>query len=65
MFECGMKESTEHQMEIIDFSYHTVQLAVEFMYGRKLQTLTIDEKMHVLRFFDKYDIQKFKVSILK
>ena len=65
MFDSTMKESVENQMEIIGFEFETVQLAVELLYGRKLPALTMDEKMHLLQFFDKYDIQKFEVGDFK
>ena len=66
MFESGMKESVENQVEIIDFSFETVKRALEILYGRKIPpSSTMDEKMNLLQFFDKYDVQKFKVSVLK
>ena len=57
-----MRESLEMQMKIIDADYETVQTALELMYDRKPSTLTLDEKMKVLKFFDKYDVRILKVS---
>ena len=56
-----MKESTENQMEIIDFQFETVKLALELLYDRQIPTLTMNEKMNILQFFDKYAVMDLKV----
>ena len=62
MFKSGLKESITNQMEIIDFSFETVELALKIIYNQKIQNLTLRQKMGILKFFDKYVITDFKVS---
>ena len=62
MFKSGMQETIENKMEIIDFSIETVELAFQIIYNRKIPTLTLNEKLDVLKFLDKYAILDLKVS---
>uniref|UniRef100_A0A914Q1C3 BTB domain-containing protein n=1 Tax=Panagrolaimus davidi TaxID=227884 RepID=A0A914Q1C3_9BILA len=63
MFESGMKESEENKVTIKDFSYRIVETAIKYCYHSNLvNDPTIENKMKVLQFFDKYNIQLFKVS---
>uniref|UniRef100_A0A914QVX8 BTB domain-containing protein n=1 Tax=Panagrolaimus davidi TaxID=227884 RepID=A0A914QVX8_9BILA len=61
MFESGMKESEENKVTIKDFTYEIVETAIKYCYHSSLVTdPTIENKMKVLQFFDKYNIQPFK-----
>uniref|UniRef100_A0AC34FU71 BTB domain-containing protein n=1 Tax=Panagrolaimus sp. ES5 TaxID=591445 RepID=A0AC34FU71_9BILA len=61
MFESGMKEAKEKKVEIKDFSFEIIEYAVKLCYHHSLVlTTTLEEKMQLLQFFDKYDIQPLK-----
>uniref|UniRef100_A0A914QMN9 BTB domain-containing protein n=1 Tax=Panagrolaimus davidi TaxID=227884 RepID=A0A914QMN9_9BILA len=61
IFESGMKESEENNVTIKDFTYEIVETAIKYCYHSSLVTdPTIENKMKVLPFFDKYNIQLFK-----
>uniref|UniRef100_A0A914Z0X6 BTB domain-containing protein n=1 Tax=Panagrolaimus superbus TaxID=310955 RepID=A0A914Z0X6_9BILA len=61
MFESGMKETKENKVEIKDFSHDLVAAAIKLCYHHSLVTdITLNNKMALLQFFDKYDIQPLK-----
>uniref|UniRef100_A0A914Q492 BTB domain-containing protein n=1 Tax=Panagrolaimus davidi TaxID=227884 RepID=A0A914Q492_9BILA len=61
MFESGMNEAKEHKVVIKDFSFEIVEKAVKLCYHQNLvKHTTFEEKMKLLQFFDKYDIQILK-----
>ena len=62
MFNSGMKESIENKVEIVDFDYKTVEIALRLIYDAKCPTLTLKQKLDVLKFFDKYAILDLQVS---
>ena len=62
MFNSDSNEAIENQMEIVDFDFDIVKLAIELIYDRQIPTLTMEQKMDVLKFFDKYDVRKLKVG---
>ena len=65
MFNSDSNETTiESQMEIVDFDLDIVKLVLEIIYDRNVPTtLTMEQKMNILQFSHKYDIQKIKVGI--
>uniref|UniRef100_A0A914PJG1 BTB domain-containing protein n=1 Tax=Panagrolaimus davidi TaxID=227884 RepID=A0A914PJG1_9BILA len=61
MFESGMKEFEEKKVTIKDFSYEIVETAIKYCYNSNLVTDPIlENKMKILQFFDKYNIQLLK-----
>uniref|UniRef100_A0AC35FAC3 BTB domain-containing protein n=1 Tax=Panagrolaimus sp. PS1159 TaxID=55785 RepID=A0AC35FAC3_9BILA len=61
MFESGMKEAKENKVVIKDFSFDIVEKAIKLCYHQSLvPTTTLEEKIKLLQFFDKYDIQILK-----
>ena len=62
MFKSGMKESIENKVEIVDFSFETVEIALRLIYDAKCPTLTLIQKLDLLKFFDKYDILDLEVG---
>uniref|UniRef100_A0AC34G0J9 BTB domain-containing protein n=1 Tax=Panagrolaimus sp. ES5 TaxID=591445 RepID=A0AC34G0J9_9BILA len=57
MFQSGMKESIENEVEIIDFSFDIVEKAVKLCYDFKLLSdLSNDESFLLLKFADKYNM---------
>uniref|UniRef100_A0AC35F1M9 BTB domain-containing protein n=1 Tax=Panagrolaimus sp. PS1159 TaxID=55785 RepID=A0AC35F1M9_9BILA len=61
MFKSGMKEAKENKVEIEDFSYAIVEMGVKLCYHHSLVPRTnLEEKMKLLQFFDKYDMQQLK-----
>uniref|UniRef100_A0AC35GQJ7 BTB domain-containing protein n=1 Tax=Panagrolaimus sp. PS1159 TaxID=55785 RepID=A0AC35GQJ7_9BILA len=61
MFESGMKESTENKVVIENFSFNIVEMAIKLCYHRTfVSCTTLTEKMELLQFFDKYEIQTLK-----
>ena len=62
MFESGLKESIENKMEVIDFSFETVELALRLIYDGEFPTLNLTQKLDVLKFFDKYAILELEVG---
>uniref|UniRef100_A0AC35GXH7 BTB domain-containing protein n=1 Tax=Panagrolaimus sp. PS1159 TaxID=55785 RepID=A0AC35GXH7_9BILA len=66
MIECGMKESIEGKVIIIDFDYKTVEAAINFCYGIVEQNLwSVESAADLLRFAEKYDISDLKASMVK
>uniref|UniRef100_A0AC35GAF1 BTB domain-containing protein n=1 Tax=Panagrolaimus sp. PS1159 TaxID=55785 RepID=A0AC35GAF1_9BILA len=60
-FEPGKKESEENKVTIKDFAYEIVETAIKYCYHSSLVTdPTVENKMKVLQFFDKYDIHLLK-----
>ena len=66
MFEIGMNEATENQMNIADdFSFAVVEAAVFLCYDRQIPTVfNLDDKMKLLQFLDMYQIAHLKVCLL-
>ena len=62
MYFSDSNETIGNQVEIVGFDFETVKLALELIYGRQIPTLTMEQKMDILKFFDKYDVRKFKVG---
>uniref|UniRef100_A0AC34FKG0 BTB domain-containing protein n=1 Tax=Panagrolaimus sp. ES5 TaxID=591445 RepID=A0AC34FKG0_9BILA len=61
MFESGLKEAKENKVIIEDFSFDIVEAAVKLCYHHSLVPHTsLDDKMKLLQFFDKYEIQQLK-----
>uniref|UniRef100_A0A914QYT5 BTB domain-containing protein n=1 Tax=Panagrolaimus davidi TaxID=227884 RepID=A0A914QYT5_9BILA len=59
-----MKESVENKVEIIDFSFNVVETGIKMLYHCNFETsLSIDDSLSLLQFFDKYNIQSLKVKI--
>uniref|UniRef100_A0AC34G7C0 BTB domain-containing protein n=1 Tax=Panagrolaimus sp. ES5 TaxID=591445 RepID=A0AC34G7C0_9BILA len=64
MFQSDLKEAQENKVIIEDFSFGIVEAAVKLCYHQSLITdITLDEKMKLIQFFDKYDIQSLKNDI--
>uniref|UniRef100_A0A914PEN0 BTB domain-containing protein n=1 Tax=Panagrolaimus davidi TaxID=227884 RepID=A0A914PEN0_9BILA len=64
MIECGMKESVEGKVIIIDFDYKTVEAAINFCYGIEGKNLwSVESAADLLRFAEKYDISDLKVWV--
>ena len=64
MLKSDSKEAIENQIEMVDFDFDIVKLALEIIYDRQIPTLTAEQKMNILKFLHKYDVKKFKVSII-
>uniref|UniRef100_A0AC34FMJ8 BTB domain-containing protein n=1 Tax=Panagrolaimus sp. ES5 TaxID=591445 RepID=A0AC34FMJ8_9BILA len=64
MFESGLKEAREKKVKIEDFSFDIVEKAIKLCYHHSLVPHTsLDDKMKLLQFFDKYDIQQLKNNL--
>uniref|UniRef100_A0A914PWM0 BTB domain-containing protein n=1 Tax=Panagrolaimus davidi TaxID=227884 RepID=A0A914PWM0_9BILA len=64
MFQSKMKETIENKMDLIKFDFNTVEFAIELCYGKKiLENLDLNFCTELLRFSDKYDIQKVREQI--
>uniref|UniRef100_A0A914PIT6 BTB domain-containing protein n=1 Tax=Panagrolaimus davidi TaxID=227884 RepID=A0A914PIT6_9BILA len=64
MFQSKMKETIENKMDLIKFDFNTVEFAIELCYDKKiLEDLDLDFCKDLLRFSDKYDIQKIREQI--
>uniref|UniRef100_A0A914P3T6 BTB domain-containing protein n=1 Tax=Panagrolaimus davidi TaxID=227884 RepID=A0A914P3T6_9BILA len=61
MFNSKMKESVENKVEIKDFSFNVVEAGIKMIYNCSFETsLSIDDLMKLLQFFDKYNIPSLK-----
>uniref|UniRef100_A0A914Z0R0 BTB domain-containing protein n=1 Tax=Panagrolaimus superbus TaxID=310955 RepID=A0A914Z0R0_9BILA len=57
----GMKEAEENKVEIKDFPFEIVEAAIKLCYHYSLVPYaTLNDKMIILQFFDKYNIQPLK-----
>uniref|UniRef100_A0A914NYR9 BTB domain-containing protein n=1 Tax=Panagrolaimus davidi TaxID=227884 RepID=A0A914NYR9_9BILA len=64
MLNSNMNESIENKLEIIDFSFDVVETAVKMIYNCNFETsLSIDDLMKLLQFFEKYNIQSLKDKV--
>uniref|UniRef100_A0AC34FQJ1 BTB domain-containing protein n=1 Tax=Panagrolaimus sp. ES5 TaxID=591445 RepID=A0AC34FQJ1_9BILA len=64
MCQSGLKEAKENKVKIEDFSFDIVEAAVKLCYHHSLVPHTsLEEKMQLLQFFDKYDIQQLKEDL--
>uniref|UniRef100_A0A914Q8R2 BTB domain-containing protein n=1 Tax=Panagrolaimus davidi TaxID=227884 RepID=A0A914Q8R2_9BILA len=64
MFNSKMKESIENKVEITDFSFDVVETGIKMIYNCNFETsLSIDNLMELLQFFDKYNIPSLKDKI--
>uniref|UniRef100_A0A7E4ZPR7 BTB domain-containing protein n=1 Tax=Panagrellus redivivus TaxID=6233 RepID=A0A7E4ZPR7_PANRE len=50
-------ESRSGRLEITDFDVETVKTAIDFCYGREMETHSVETIFEILRFADKYDIK--------
>uniref|UniRef100_A0AC34F658 BTB domain-containing protein n=1 Tax=Panagrolaimus sp. ES5 TaxID=591445 RepID=A0AC34F658_9BILA len=61
MFQSGMKEAKENKVFIKDFDFNIVEAAIKSCYHQSLVEYTsLEDKLKLLQFFDKYDIQSLK-----
>ena len=51
-------------VDIPNFSGETVQTAVELCYGRKIRSVSMNDKLEVLRFCHNFKIKGIKVSLI-
>uniref|UniRef100_A0AC35F8C1 Uncharacterized protein n=1 Tax=Panagrolaimus sp. PS1159 TaxID=55785 RepID=A0AC35F8C1_9BILA len=59
-----MKESIENKVEIIHFSFDVVETGIKMIYNCNFETsLSMNDLMKLLQFFDKYDIQSLKGKV--
>uniref|UniRef100_A0A914PPE7 BTB domain-containing protein n=1 Tax=Panagrolaimus davidi TaxID=227884 RepID=A0A914PPE7_9BILA len=64
MFNSKMKESIENKVEIIDFSFDVVEIGIKMIYNCSFETtLSLEDLMKLLQFFDKYNIQSLKDKV--
>uniref|UniRef100_A0A914Q3U0 BTB domain-containing protein n=1 Tax=Panagrolaimus davidi TaxID=227884 RepID=A0A914Q3U0_9BILA len=64
MFNSKMKESIENKVEIKDFSFDVVETGIKMIYSCNFETtLSIDDQMSLLQFFDKYNLQSLKEKV--
>uniref|UniRef100_A0A914P3M7 BTB domain-containing protein n=1 Tax=Panagrolaimus davidi TaxID=227884 RepID=A0A914P3M7_9BILA len=64
MFNSKMKESIENKMEIKDFSFNVVETGIKMIYNCSFETtLSLEDLMKLLQFFDKYNIQSLKDKV--
>uniref|UniRef100_A0A914Q844 BTB domain-containing protein n=1 Tax=Panagrolaimus davidi TaxID=227884 RepID=A0A914Q844_9BILA len=64
MLNSKMKESIENKVEIKDFSFEIVETAVKMIYNCNFETsLSMNDLMKLLQFFEKYNIQSLKDKI--
>uniref|UniRef100_A0A914PSN2 BTB domain-containing protein n=1 Tax=Panagrolaimus davidi TaxID=227884 RepID=A0A914PSN2_9BILA len=62
MFNSKMKESIENKVEITDFSFNVVETGIKMIYYCSFETtLSTEDLMKLLQFFDKYNISSLKV----
>uniref|UniRef100_A0A914PHX1 BTB domain-containing protein n=1 Tax=Panagrolaimus davidi TaxID=227884 RepID=A0A914PHX1_9BILA len=64
MFNSNMKESIENKVEIKDFSFNVVETGIKMIYHCNFETsLSIEDLMKLLQFFDKYNIPSLKDKV--
>uniref|UniRef100_A0AC35EWY8 BTB domain-containing protein n=1 Tax=Panagrolaimus sp. PS1159 TaxID=55785 RepID=A0AC35EWY8_9BILA len=64
MLNSSMKESIENKVEIKDFSFDVVETGIKMIYNCNFETsLSLDNLMSLLQFFDKYNIQSLKDKV--
>uniref|UniRef100_A0A914PQ74 BTB domain-containing protein n=1 Tax=Panagrolaimus davidi TaxID=227884 RepID=A0A914PQ74_9BILA len=64
MFESKMKKSVKNKVEIKDFSFDIVEKALKLIYNCNfITTLSTQDMMKLLQFFDKYNFQSLKNKI--
>uniref|UniRef100_A0A914Q233 BTB domain-containing protein n=1 Tax=Panagrolaimus davidi TaxID=227884 RepID=A0A914Q233_9BILA len=64
MFNSSMKESIENKVEIKDFSSDVVETGIKMIYHCNFETsLSIDNLIKLLQFFDKYNIPSLKEKV--
>uniref|UniRef100_A0AC35F7Y9 BTB domain-containing protein n=1 Tax=Panagrolaimus sp. PS1159 TaxID=55785 RepID=A0AC35F7Y9_9BILA len=64
MLKPNTKESIESKVQIKDFSFNVVEEAVKLIYDCNfVSTLSTDDYMSLLQFFDKYQIQSLKDKV--
>uniref|UniRef100_A0A914PQJ4 BTB domain-containing protein n=1 Tax=Panagrolaimus davidi TaxID=227884 RepID=A0A914PQJ4_9BILA len=64
MFNSKMKESIENKVEITDFSFNVVETGIKMIYNCNFEsTLSFEDLMKLLQFFDKYNIQELKDKV--
>uniref|UniRef100_A0AC34FYA3 BTB domain-containing protein n=1 Tax=Panagrolaimus sp. ES5 TaxID=591445 RepID=A0AC34FYA3_9BILA len=63
MFNSGMKEAIENQVEIPDFSFEVVEKAIKLCYHQKLVSdISIEKSFSLLQFADKYNMAALQVT---
>uniref|UniRef100_A0AC35F8D6 BTB domain-containing protein n=1 Tax=Panagrolaimus sp. PS1159 TaxID=55785 RepID=A0AC35F8D6_9BILA len=64
MFNSKMKETIKNKMVITDFSFDVVETAIKMIYNCNSETsLSIEDLMKLLQFFDKYNIPSLKKKV--
>uniref|UniRef100_A0A914PT68 BTB domain-containing protein n=1 Tax=Panagrolaimus davidi TaxID=227884 RepID=A0A914PT68_9BILA len=64
MLNSKMKESVENKVEIQDFSFDVVETGIKMIYNCSFETsLSIDDLLSLLQFFDKYNIPSLKDKV--
>uniref|UniRef100_A0A914QD00 BTB domain-containing protein n=1 Tax=Panagrolaimus davidi TaxID=227884 RepID=A0A914QD00_9BILA len=64
IFESIMKDNNESKVMIEDFSFDIVEKAIKLCYHHSLvKDTTLEDKMELLRFFDKYNIKPLKKDL--
>uniref|UniRef100_A0A914QMP2 BTB domain-containing protein n=1 Tax=Panagrolaimus davidi TaxID=227884 RepID=A0A914QMP2_9BILA len=64
MFNSNVKEAVENKVEITDFSFDVVETGIKMIYNTDFETsLSIDDLMKLLQFFDKYDLLTLKDKV--
>uniref|UniRef100_A0A914PDM3 BTB domain-containing protein n=1 Tax=Panagrolaimus davidi TaxID=227884 RepID=A0A914PDM3_9BILA len=64
MLNSNMKESIENKVEITDFSFKIVETGIKMIYNCNFESsLSMNDLMKLLQFFDKYNIQSLKDKV--
>uniref|UniRef100_A0A914YNV1 BTB domain-containing protein n=1 Tax=Panagrolaimus superbus TaxID=310955 RepID=A0A914YNV1_9BILA len=64
MFQPLMKEAIENKVEITDFSYEIVKMAVKLCYHQTYdENISIDESFLLLKFADKYNMANIQENL--
>uniref|UniRef100_A0AC35F3U5 BTB domain-containing protein n=1 Tax=Panagrolaimus sp. PS1159 TaxID=55785 RepID=A0AC35F3U5_9BILA len=65
MLNSKMKESNENKVEITDFSFDVVETGIKMIYNCNFETtLSIEDLIKLLQFFDKYNILSLKLELI-